>query len=357
MASERKFVTENIRRVLLKEYIMQRVGRAGFGGLDVQRTPMGTRVTLVTERPGLVIGRRGEAIKSLTRAIEEDFKFNNPQIEVQEVENPNLNAQIMAEKLANALERGWHFRRAGHSTVRRIMDAGARGCQVIIAGKLTGARHRTEKFKEGHIKYCGQAKLDFMQQGFAVAKLKPGVMGVTVQIMHPRARLPDEIEIIPPKPEEAPAAPQPAAEEAGSKEKTEEEKAAEALEELKKAAKPEEAQAADAAAAKPKRPRKKKEAPAEVQGAPAPEGAAAAEGEKRPARKRRKKEQQPAPAPAATEAITPAPTQAIAVAEEPKPLAEAPQQVQTPAEKKDEKKAEEKTAEQQPAAGEEGKEG
>ena len=155
MANERKFVTENIRRVLLKEYMMKKVGRAGFGGLDVQRTPMGTRVTLITERPGLVIGRRGEAIKSLTKAIEDDFSFNNPQIEVQEVENPNLNAQIMAEKLANALERGWHFRRAGHSTVRRIMDSGARGCQVIIAGKLTGQRHRTEKFKEGHIKYCG----------------------------------------------------------------------------------------------------------------------------------------------------------------------------------------------------------
>ena len=61
----------------------------------------------------------------------------------------------MAEKLAFALERGWHFRRAGHSTVRRIMDNGARGCQIIVAGKLTGERHRTEKFKEGYIKFCG----------------------------------------------------------------------------------------------------------------------------------------------------------------------------------------------------------
>lgn len=342
MASERKFVTENIRRVLLKEYMMQRVGRAGFGGVDVQRTPMGTRVTLVTERPGLVIGRRGEAIKSLTKAIEEDFKFNNPQIEVQEVENPNLNAQIMAEKLANALERGWHFRRAGHSTVRRIMDAGARGCQVIIAGKLTGARHRTEKFKEGHIKYCGQAKLDFMQQGFAVAKLKPGVMGVTVQIMHPKARLPDEIEIIPPKPEEAPALPEQlaAAEVAG--EKTEEQKAAEALEELKKMAKPE---AAAAEAAKPKKPRKKKEAAAP--GAPAPEGAVAPEGEKKPARKRKKKEEQASAGAAPTEAIVPAPAQAIVSPEETKPLAEAPE----PAEK-----AEEKPAEQQASGEQEKKE-
>ncbi|MBN1110028.1 MAG: 30S ribosomal protein S3 [Methanomassiliicoccales archaeon] len=196
MASERKFVAENIRRVLLKEYLMKTVDRAGFGGVDVQRTPMGTRVTLVTERPGIVIGRRGAAIKSLTKDIEDIFKYDNPQIEVQEVENPNLNAQIMAEKLAFALERGWHFRRAGHSTVRRIMESGARGCLIIISGKLTGERHRTEKFKDGYIKYCGESRELFVGTGFAVAKLKPGVIGVQVEIMESGARLPAEIDVM-----------------------------------------------------------------------------------------------------------------------------------------------------------------
>lgn len=198
MANERKFIAENVRRVLLKEFLMKEVTRAGFGGLDVQRTPMGTRVTLVTERPGIVIGRRGAAIKNLTRAIEEDFKFDNPQVEVQEVANPNLNAQIMAEKLAFALERGWHFRRAGHSTIRRVMDSGARGCHIVIAGKLTGQRHRTEKFKEGYIKFCGEPKLKDVDKGYAVAKLKPGVIGVTVEIMRPETKLPDEIDVIAP---------------------------------------------------------------------------------------------------------------------------------------------------------------
>ncbi len=198
MAGERKFVTENIRRVLLKEYFMKEVKRAGFGGIDIQRTPMGTRVTLLTERPGLVIGRRGSTIKMLTEAVEFKFKFDKPQIEVIEVKNPNLNAQIMAEKLAAALERGWHFRRAGHSTVRRIMGAKARGCQIIISGKLTGNRHRMEKFKEGHIKFCGDPKIKWMEEGFSVAKLKAGVIGVKVQIMHPNARLPDEVSVIKP---------------------------------------------------------------------------------------------------------------------------------------------------------------
>ncbi len=196
MASERKFVAENVRRVLLKEYLMKEVSRAGFGGLEVQRTPMGTRIALSTERPGLVIGRRGQTIKNLTTVIEERFGFENPQIEVNEVENVSLNAQIMAEKLAFSLERGWHFRRAGHATLRRVMDAGARGCYIIVAGKLSGQRHRTEKFKEGSIKYCGEPKLDFVDHGFAVAKLKMGVIGVTVEIMQNSAKLPAEINVV-----------------------------------------------------------------------------------------------------------------------------------------------------------------
>ena len=195
MAAERKFIAENIRRVLLKEYLMKEVSRAGFGGLDVQRTPMGTSVILATERPGLVIGRRGQTIKTLTTVIEERFGFENPQIEVHEVEDPNLNAQIMAEKLAYSLERGWHFRRAGHSSVRRIMESGAKGCHIIIAGKLTGQRKRTEKFKDGYIKFCGEPKLVFMSKGYAVAKMKQGIIGVTVEIMRADARLPADITV------------------------------------------------------------------------------------------------------------------------------------------------------------------
>ena len=195
MSAERKFITENIRRLLLKEYLMKETARAGFGGVEIQRTPMGTRVTLFTERPGLVIGRKGEAIYNITSTVSSRFKYENPQIEVQEVANPSLNPQIMAQKLASALERGWHFRRAGHSTVQKIMDAGAKGCRVVIAGKLTGERHRTEKFVAGTIKFCGDTARTFMKKGFTQAKLKPGVMGVTVQIMIPDAKLPDIVTI------------------------------------------------------------------------------------------------------------------------------------------------------------------
>lgn len=207
MASERKIVAVNLKRVLLKEYVMRETARAGFGGLDIQRTPMGTRITLFAERPGIVIGRRGASIKALTANIDRSFDLDNPQIEVEEVRNPALNAQIMAEKLASALERGWHFRRAGHSTLRRIMASGARGALIRLSGKLTSQRHRTEKFKAGHIKYNGEPKNLWVDQGFATSHLKRGSLGVTVWITDPNAKLPDEIDVVPPKaPAEAPAA-------------------------------------------------------------------------------------------------------------------------------------------------------
>ncbi len=195
---ERKFVKENLNRMLIKEFVMQEVRSAGFGGMEIQRTPLGTRIILEVERPGLVIGRKGSKIKELTDVLQSKFGVENPMIEVKESENPYLNAQIMAEKLASALERGWHFRRAGHSTLRRIMENGAKGAQIIISGKLTGDRSRTEKFTKGTVKYCGHTA-EMVRVGYATAKTKPGIIGVTVKIMPPEVKLPDEINILGPR--------------------------------------------------------------------------------------------------------------------------------------------------------------
>ncbi len=196
MASERKFIRENTKRALIKNFLVKEIEGAGFGGMTIQRTPIGTRINILVERPGIVIGKGGSKIKQLTSTIQTKFDVENPQIEIQEAgAQAALNAQIMAEKLAEALQRGWHFRRAGHSTVRRIMNAGAKGCQIVIAGKLTGARHRTEKFTEGHVKYCGEVAKEVMDNGFASAKLKAGVLGVKVRIMKPDAKLPDEVKL------------------------------------------------------------------------------------------------------------------------------------------------------------------
>ena len=197
MTVVREMLKENVRRVQVHHYVQKRTERAGFGGLSIQRTPLGTHVRIAAERPGLVIGRKGSEIQNLTDELERKFGYENLQVEAGEVNNSALNPLIMAAKVANALERGWNYRRAGNSMLQRIMDSGARGCQITIAGKLTVLRHRTEKFLSGHIKFCGETALELMDVGLAQAKLKPGTIGVKVAIMKPDARLPDEIEVAP----------------------------------------------------------------------------------------------------------------------------------------------------------------
>ena len=190
-----KMIRRNVDRQLVREYLLKETERAGFGGLTFNRTPEGTKVTLRAEQVGRVIGRRGKVIHDLQRRLHEDFDLDNPQLEVEEIEESRTNAQVMASRLASSLERGWFFRRAGHSTVQNIMDAGARGCIVILSGKITGARHRVEKFQKGHIKYCGETALQFMDVGFSTAVKKLGTIGCTVRIMRPGTKLPHEIAI------------------------------------------------------------------------------------------------------------------------------------------------------------------
>jgi len=197
MTIVKEMLKERVRRVQVHDYVQKKTNRAGFGGLSIQRTPLGTHVRIAAERPGLVIGRKGSDIQRLTEELERKFGYENLQVEAGEVNNFALNPLIMAAKVANALERGWNYRRAGNSMLQRIMDSGARGCQITIAGKLTGLRHRTEKFLSGHIKFCGETALQLMDVGISQAKLKPGTIGVKVAIMRPDAKLPDEIEVTP----------------------------------------------------------------------------------------------------------------------------------------------------------------
>lgn len=191
----RKFIDRNVERLLVREFLLSKTEKAGFGGLDFQRTPEGTKVTLSAERVGMVIGRKGKIINELQRRLQDDFNLENPRLEVAEIDNPALNAQVMASKLASALERGWYFRRAGHSSLLNIMDAGAKGCLVVLSGKLTGSRNRTQKFQAGHIKYCGDTAIQFMDVGKAVCVKKLGTIGCTVAIMRPGSKLPHEIRI------------------------------------------------------------------------------------------------------------------------------------------------------------------
>ena len=195
MAIERKFVNDGYVKASMDEYFAEQLNRAGYGGMDLNRTPMGTQIIIYSEKPGMVIGKAGKVIRKLTRDVAAKYNLENPQIDAQEVKKPELNAQMMASRLAASIERGWYFRKAGHNTLRAVMNAGALGCEVVISGKLTGARSRVEKFVDGYIKHSGNPVEHVVDEGFAVAIKKLGTLGCKVMIIQPGVVLPDSYKV------------------------------------------------------------------------------------------------------------------------------------------------------------------
>jgi small subunit ribosomal protein S3 len=196
MAVEKKFVQDGFTKALVNEYLAKELNRAGYGGMQMNRTPMGTQITVYAEKPGMVIGKGGKLIRKITRDLDRRFRLDNPQVDVQDVGKGDLNSQVVANRLASSLERGWYFRKAGQSMLRRVMDSGARGCEIVISGKLTGPRSRTEKFIAGYIKHSGKPAIEIVDKGYSVAIKKLGVIGCQVRIIPPDVTPPDQFKII-----------------------------------------------------------------------------------------------------------------------------------------------------------------
>ena len=203
MSVVKHFITESIKKTEIDEFLQKKLERAGYGGVTISKTPLGTHMVIYAMRPGLVIGRGGESIKELASILEEKFKVSNPQISVSEIEIPELNAYVVASRIASALQRGIHFRRAGFWALKQVMDAGALGAEIVISGKLRTERARFEKFRAGYLARCGEPALKYMRKAEVHVQLKPGIFGVRVRIMPPDAVFPDKIQIIEPiSPEE-----------------------------------------------------------------------------------------------------------------------------------------------------------
>jgi small subunit ribosomal protein S3 len=168
----------------INEYLRSELVRAGFSGIDFQKTPLGVRITLRTSRPGLVIGKGGKRIQEITETLESKFDLERPQIEVEEIKNPNLDAQIMAERLAYSLDRGRHYRRAGYYILRRIMEAGVKGVEIRISGKITSQRARTQIFRAGTMKKSGHPAQIAVEKGVTQCIQKSGTLGIIVKIFH-----------------------------------------------------------------------------------------------------------------------------------------------------------------------------
>lgn len=190
-----EFLQDGIERAMIDEYFEEELKRAGYAGMDIEDVPGGINIVLRAEKPGMVIGKGGSKIREMTEDLESEFSFEDLSIDVQDVESPLLYPRIVAEKLANSLERGWYFRQAGMTTIEDIMDEGARGARIRFAGKLTGARSRVEKFERGYVKHSGEPAENIVREGKTRAIMPLGSIGVKVMIIPPNVTLPDQFTV------------------------------------------------------------------------------------------------------------------------------------------------------------------
>jgi small subunit ribosomal protein S3 len=166
----------------LDEFLEKQLRDAGYGGLEVQKSSVGTTLKVYVARPGLAIGRRGTGIKDLTDRVASQFGFANPQIAVSEIENPALNPRIMAARVAQIVSRGTAFRRAANWTLNNIMAAGAAGCEISVAGKLRRDRSRGEKYRAGVVPKSGDTADRVVAEATTDVLLKLGLYGIKVKI-------------------------------------------------------------------------------------------------------------------------------------------------------------------------------
>lgn len=194
---ERKIVAEKLKEFEIQEFIANSLKNVGHSHTKLQKTPLGEKIIIYTSRPGLIVGRKGQNIKKLTKELKNRFKLENPQIEVSEIELPDLDPNIVAERIAISLEKYGtsRFKAIGYRELQNVMNAGALGVEIKISGKVPSARAKSWRFYSGYLKKCGNLAITGVRKAIKSAILKSGIVGINVSIMPPDIELPDDIKI------------------------------------------------------------------------------------------------------------------------------------------------------------------
>ncbi len=195
---EREFIAQKTKEFYIKKYIQEKLKNVGISEIKLKKIPLGEKIIIHTSRPSLVVGSKGSNIKDLTKVLKKEFSLENPQVEIVEVTNPFLDASIVAEKIATSLERfgSARFKGVGHKIMENVINSGALGIEVIISGKIPGARAKSWRFYQGYLKKCGDIAVVGVRKAQTAALLKSGIIGVKVAIMPPDIELPDHIDIL-----------------------------------------------------------------------------------------------------------------------------------------------------------------
>lgn len=195
---EKQIVSKNLREYLIQNFVKDYFPRGSYSKIDLKKTPLGEKIIVHTAMPGLVVGRKGENISELTRALKIKFNMENPQIEVAEINEVNLDPASVAQRIASYFERFGpkRFKLIGYKELQNIIDAGALGAEIVISGRgVPGARAKRWRFQAGHLKKSGNVSENYTKKAIAVANLKSGTIGIKVDILTPDVIMPDEIKI------------------------------------------------------------------------------------------------------------------------------------------------------------------
>merc|ERR1719342_1317762 len=176
--------------------------------ISVRVTPTRTEIIILATRTQNVLGDKGRRIRELTAVIQKRFNFAEGTVELyaEKVAQRGLCAIAQCESLRYKLIGGLAVRRACYGVLRFIMESGAKGCEVVVSGKLRGQRAKSMKFTDGLMIHSGEPMNDYVDTAVRHVLLRQGVLGIKVKIM-PRRPLPDHVSIVEPKDDPPPAAP------------------------------------------------------------------------------------------------------------------------------------------------------
>ncbi|MFH0973833.1 MAG: 30S ribosomal protein S3 [Candidatus Micrarchaeota archaeon] len=209
MAVEKKFIKTALADLAVKMFLEKELERAGVSKVEIQKTPIATRISIFVRRPGIVVGKRGKAIKDLCDDLQARFEIENPQIEVVEVEKPDLDARLVAERVGKQIELKPRIKPIMRIALRDVMNAGALGAEIRVAGKVVGkgAKAKALTVRDGYLKKSGEA-MKLVNVGHYTTYLKAGAIGITVKIVPPGTVFADQVSAIkiPETPAEAAAA-------------------------------------------------------------------------------------------------------------------------------------------------------
>jgi small subunit ribosomal protein S3 len=178
----------------IKESVKKMLGKGKVSKVRIEYTPVGEKIIISTNKPGLIIGKGGEKLNEITEYLKKNFKFENLHLDVEEITEPEYDAQIIADEIALGLERfgPLKFKILAYRSLEKVMKARALGCEIRLSGKLPSSRAKTWRFAQGFLKKTGDtAKV--VDRAQARAETKPGTVGIKVSILSPHAVLKDKI--------------------------------------------------------------------------------------------------------------------------------------------------------------------